>query len=153
LALQTGSLTEGITCVAEVLRIEKVLLGEDHRDVAITLFKLSETFNTDQDRALLCFKEALKVERKVMLEKDPLAVARTLQEIGNIHLCQGNNTEEMMNVFVEAARIYQSSPISPDNVIDGNHLYATDLSCPREAPAACYYFGAFPIKFQQLPLV
>ena len=70
-----------------------------------------------------------------MLEKDPLTVARTLQEIGNIHLFQGN-TEEMMNVFVEAARIYQSSSISPDNVVVENQLYAIDLSCPRAAPAA-----------------
>jgi tetratricopeptide (TPR) repeat protein len=134
---KTGSLTEAISCLTEVLRIERALLGEDHKDVAITLFKLGETFkkHNDQDRALLYFKEALKVERKVMLEKDPLTVARTLQEIGNIHLFQGN-TEEMMNVFVEAARIYQSSSISPDNVVVENQLYAIDLSCPRAAPAA-----------------
>ena len=134
---KTGSLTDAITCLTEVLRIERVLLGEDHKDVAITLFKLGETFkkHNDQDRALLYFKEALKVERKVMLEKDPLTVARTLQEIGNIQLYKGN-TEEMMNVFVEAARIYQSSSMSPDNVIVESYLYAIDLSCPRAAPAA-----------------
>jgi len=132
-----GTLTEAINCLTEVLRIEKNVLGEDHKDVAITLFKLGETFkkHNDLDRALLFFQDALKVERKVMLENDPITVARTLTEIGNIHLSKGQ-TFPMMEAFSEAARIYQASSMSPNNVFVSKHLYSFDLSCPRGAPAA-----------------
>lgn len=120
-----------------MLRIERVILGEDHKDVAITLFKLGETFkkHNDLERALFYFKEALKVERKVMFKDDPLAVARALQEIGNIYLEIGN-IREMMNAFIQAARIYKKSSLTYGNLIVTNRLYALDLSCPRAAPAA-----------------
>ena len=134
---KTGLLREAITSFTEVLRIERVILGEDHKDVAITLFKLGETFkkHNDLERALFYFKEALKVERKVMFKDDPLAVARALQEIGNIYLEIGN-IREMMNAFIQAARIYKKSSLTYGNLIVTNRLYALDLSCPRAAPAA-----------------
>lgn len=134
---KTGSLTEAISCLTEVLSIEQRVLGKFHKDVAITLYKLGDTFkkHNDLDRALFYFKEALDVERKVMMTVEPLTIARTLQEIGNIHLCRGN-TAAMMDAFVEAARIYQESSVSPYDLIVAKHLYALDLSCPRGAPAA-----------------
>lgn len=135
--LKMDSLTEAINCLTEVLRIEKNILGEDHKDVAITLFKLGETFqkHNELDSALRCFKDALNIERKVMLKSDPLTVARTLQEIGNIHLYLGN-THEMMEAFIEAARIYQESSMDLNSVMVSKHLYAIGLSCPKAAAAA-----------------
>jgi tetratricopeptide (TPR) repeat protein len=134
---KTGLLREAISCFTEVLRIERILLGENHKDIAITLFKLGETFkkNNDSEKALSYFKEALKVERMVMLETEPLTVARTLQEIGNINLEIGN-IHEMMNAFIEAARIYEKLSMNFDNLIVTNRLYALALSYPRAAPAA-----------------
>jgi len=132
-----GSLSEAIHCFSEVLKIEKQVLGEEHKDVAITLFKLGETYKKHNhlDKALVYFKDALSVERKVMQDNDPLTMARTLTEIGNINLAQGS-TVPMMEAFNEAARIYQAHSMSPSNVTVSKHLYAIDLACPRGAPAA-----------------
>ena len=132
-----GSLNEAISCLSEVLRIEKKVLGNEHKDVAITLFKLGETFkrHNDLDRALFYYKDALELERKVVQENDPLTVAKTLTEIGNIYLSRGQ-TALMMEAFNEAARIYQSSSLSPQDVAVSTRLYAIDLVCPRGAPAA-----------------
>ena len=132
-----GSLTEAISCFMEVLRVERSVLGNEHKDVAITLFKLAETYKrgNDLDRALIYYQDALKIERKVMRDNEPLTIARTLTEIGNIHLSRGQRTL-MMEAFNEAARIYQSSSMSPHHVAVARRLYAIDLVCPRGAPAA-----------------
>jgi tetratricopeptide (TPR) repeat protein len=132
-----GSLAEAIKCLLEVLRIEEKVFGSEHKDVAITLFKLGETFKrqNDLERALYYYEKALKVERKLMEDNDLLTVARTLTEIGNIHLSRGQRVE-MMNAFNEAARIYQCCSMSPRDVAVATNLYAIDLVCPRGAPAA-----------------
>jgi hypothetical protein len=63
-------------------------------------------------------------------------MARTLTEIGNIHLANGDIVPMMM-AFNEASRLYRSAGLSPHNiVISGQHTYAIDFSFPEAAPAA-----------------
>ena len=70
-----------------------------------------------------------------MAEEDPITIARTLTEIGNIHLSKGE-TSLMMETFVEAGRIYQSSSLGPDNVIVEGHQYPFEVVFPKTASAA-----------------
>jgi tetratricopeptide (TPR) repeat protein len=132
-----GSYREAIKCYNESLRIEKIVLGEDHKDVSMTLYKLGEAnrANGDADQALICFEQALSIERITLEKEDPAVVARTLNEIGNIHLAKGN-VIPMMKAFVEAARIFRAAGLSLQSVSVDGQLYRFSLSCPTVAPAA-----------------
>ena len=132
-----GSYEEAIKGFTEALEIEKHVLGENHKDVAITLYKLGDTYKRHDDltQALNFFNQALAIERLTMAIEDPLAIARTLTEIGNILLTQ-SNTGEAMQAFVEAARIYQSSSLSTNSVNVHGHQYGLDATFADTAPAA-----------------
>ena len=134
---QTGAYAEAIDCYKETLRVEKLVLGDEHRDVAMTLFKLGEVYKAegDEENALQSFQSALAIERKTVGESDPATIARTLNEIGNIHLSRGD-VIPMMEAFNEASRIYRSAGLSAHNVNVSGQLYAFDISCPEAAPAA-----------------
>ena len=117
--------------------MEKVVLGDEHRDVAMTLYKLGEVYKAegDEENALQSFQSALDIERKALGESDPATIARTLNEIGNIHLSRGD-VIPMMEAFNEASRIFRSAGLSAHNVNISGQLYAFDISCPEAAPAA-----------------
>jgi tetratricopeptide (TPR) repeat protein len=134
---QRGTYAEAIDCYKETLRVEKLVLGDEHRDVAMTLFKLGEAYKAEGDdqNALQSFQSALEIERKTLGESDPATIARTLNEIGNIHLTRGD-VIPMMEAFNEASRIYRSAGLSANNVTVSGQLYAFDISCPEAAPAA-----------------
>jgi tetratricopeptide (TPR) repeat protein len=148
---QRGDYEKSIEFYTETLRIEKVVLGEKHKDVCMTLFKLGEV-NKHAGKtaeALQCFQESLEIERSLSnnpsrvvgrrphsSSPDPAAMARTLTEIGNIHLANGD-VVPMMDAFNEASRLYRSAGLSPHNiVVSGQHAYAIDFSFPEAAPAA-----------------
>jgi tetratricopeptide (TPR) repeat protein len=148
---QRGDYEKSIEFYTETLRIEKVVLGENHKDVCMTLFKLGEV-NKHAGKtveALQCFQESLEIERSLSnnpsrvvgtrphsSSPDPAAMARTLTEIGNIHLANGD-VVPMMDAFNEASRLYRSAGLSPHNiVVSGQHAYAIDFSFPEAAPAA-----------------
>lgn len=146
-----GDYEKSIEYYTETLRIEKIVLGERHKDVCMTLFKLGEVNKNagKSAEALQCFQESLEIERSLSNNPsrvigrrnhsngpDPAAMARTLTEIGNIHLANGD-VVPMMDAFNEASRLYRSAGLSPQNiVISGQHAYATDFSFPEAAPAA-----------------
>lgn len=147
---QCGSYEEAIASYSETLRIERLVLGENHRDISMTLFKLGEVHKVagDLEEALRYFKDSLAVERNLSTtsssstdimsteeEPDHAAMARALNEIGNIHLALGN-VVEMMEAFNEASRLYRAAGLSPHNVVVSEHLYALEISCPEAAPAA-----------------
>jgi tetratricopeptide (TPR) repeat protein len=148
---QRGDYDQSIEFYTETLRIEKVVLGERHKDVCMTLFKLGEVNKAagKTAEALHHFQESLEIERNLSNNPsqvvgrrnnsngpDPAAMARTLTEIGNIHLALGN-VVPMMDAFNEASRLYRSAGLSPHNiVISGQHAYAIDFSFPEAAPAA-----------------
>jgi tetratricopeptide (TPR) repeat protein len=145
---QRGCYEQAIEFFEETLRVEKIVLGENHRDVSMTMFKLGEVYKSagDLKAALRCFKESLEVERSLtentaslvgrrQQPSDPAAMARTLTEIGNIHLAHGD-TADMMNAFNEASRLYRMAGLSPNNVVVSGHLFALELSCGCHAPAA-----------------
>jgi tetratricopeptide (TPR) repeat protein len=147
---QQGDYEKSIEYYTETLRIEKVVLGKHHKDVCMTLFKLGEVNKAagNSDEALRCFQDSLDIERGLTTNAsqsvarryqsgpDPATMARTLCEIGNIHLAEGN-VAEMMDAFNEASRLYRSAGLSPHNiVISGQHAYAIDFSFPEAAPAA-----------------
>ena len=148
---QCGSYDEAIESYSETLRIERLVLGENHRDISMTLFKLGEVHKVagDLEEALKYFKNSLEVERSLSSSSsladnmsteeeacpDYAAMARALNEIGNIHLALGN-VVEMMEAFNEASRLYRTAGLSPHNVVVSEHLYALEISCPEAAPAA-----------------
>lgn len=149
---QCGSYEEAIESYSETLRIERLVLGETHRDIAMTLFKLGEVHKVagDLEEALKYFENSLAVERSLSSspssstdtmsseeEQSPdyAAMARALNEIGNIHLALGN-VVEMMEAFNEASRLYRTAGLSSHNVVVSEHLYALEISCPEAAPAA-----------------
>ena len=132
-----GNYKEAIACYRETLRVEKLVLGENHRDVSMTLYKLGEVFkaNGELDRGLQCFQGALRIERNTVGHDDPATLARTLNEIGNIHLARGD-AAPMMDAFNEAARIFLRAGLSPQSVAVSGQLYAFSVACPSAAPAA-----------------
>ncbi|KAL3802750.1 hypothetical protein ACHAWO_010098 [Cyclotella atomus] len=148
---QRGDYEKSIEFYTETLRIEKVVLGEKHKDVCMTLFKLGEANKNagKSAEALQCFQKSLEIERGLSnnpspvvgrrhqsSSPDPAAMARTLTEIGNIHLANGD-VVPMMDAFNEASRLYRSAGLSPHNiVVSGQHAYAIDFSFPEAAPAA-----------------
>jgi len=156
---QRGCYEEAIESYSETLRIEKLVLGETHRDVSMTLFKLGEVNKAagDFDEALKCFQNSLAVERSLSSsandasvppaavdasqrhqhqpDPDHAAMARALNEIGNIHLSRGD-VVPMMAAFNEASRMYRAAGLNPSNVAVSGHLYALEVSCPGAAPAA-----------------
>jgi hypothetical protein len=87
------------------------------------------------NQALDSFQQALTIERESVEKEDPAAVARTLNEIGNIHLARGD-VVPMMEAFEEAARIFRSAGLSPQSVSVSGQLYHFGISCPSAAPAA-----------------
>jgi len=118
----------------------------------------------DLEEALKCFKDSLAVERSLSSSSsspaisanvnrtaadaghryqqqatsggsDPAAMARALNEIGNLHLARGD-VVPMMQAFNEASRLYRTAGLSPNNVIVSGALYALEVSCPAAAPAA-----------------
>ena len=103
----------------------------------MTMYKLGEAYKAhgNMDKALESFKNALQIERGTIGSEDPATVARTLNEIGNIHLVRGD-VIPMMEAFNEAARIFRRSGLSPNSVMVSGQLYAFDISCPSAAPAA-----------------
>ena len=149
---QCGSYEEAIESYSETLRVERLVLGETHRDIAMTLFKLGEVHKVagDLEEALKYFENSLAVERSLSSspssstdtmsseeEQSPdyAAMARALNEIGNIHLAL-ENVVEMMEAFNEASRLYRTAGLSSHNVVVSEHLYALEISCPEAAPAA-----------------
>ena len=132
-----GSYKEAIECYRETLRVEKLVLGATHRDVSMTMYKLGEAYkaNAQLDKALSSFEGALSIERNTIGQEDPATVARTLNEIGNIHLARGD-VIPMMEAFNEAARIFRRAGLSPQSVAVSGQLYAFGISCPSAAPAA-----------------
>ena len=103
----------------------------------MTLFKLGEAYKAqnDLDRALGYFQEALSIERKAAEGGDVGTIAKMLNEIGNIHLAQGN-VIPMMEALNEASRIYRNAGLSPSSLTVDGQLYNFDIPCPNAAPAA-----------------
>jgi|EP00956_Cyclotella_meneghiniana_P042567 tetratricopeptide (TPR) repeat protein len=148
---QQGDYDKSIHFFTETLRTERITLGERHKDVCMTLFKLGEVNKAAGKlaEALQCFQESLEIERGLASNSSPLvrrrhhshgpdiaAMARTLTEIGNIHLTN-NDVVPMMDAFNEASRLYRIAGLSPQNiVISGQHAYAIEFSFPEAAPAA-----------------
>lgn len=132
-----GNLMDAIDCFKETLRIEKAVLGGAHKDVSMTLIKLGEIYNAngDLDGALSSFKDALVVERNMLGQQNPEAIARIMNEIGNIYLDRGD-VVPMMEAFGEASRIFLQAGFSPENVAVSRDLYHFRITCPNAAPAA-----------------
>mmetsp|Transcript_65852 Transcript_65852/g.73474 ORF Transcript_65852/g.73474 Transcript_65852/m.73474 type:complete len:221 (-) Transcript_65852:2929-3591(-) len=132
-----GDLAEAVDCFTETLGIEKNVLGEDHKDVSITMFKLGEVFKAkgDLNQALINFQGALAIECNTLEQEDPAAIARTLNEIGNIHLTRGD-VVPMMEAFQEASRIFLQAGLTTTSVAVSGELYHFGITCPNAAPAA-----------------
>jgi tetratricopeptide (TPR) repeat protein len=133
-----GDYEEAIECFCETLRVEKLVLGDDHRDVSMTMYKLGEAYKAHGDliKALESFQTALSIEKETIGLEDPATIARTWNEIGNIHLLRGDIVP-MMEALSEAARIFRRTGLSQSSLaVAHQQLYAFDISCPSAAPAA-----------------
>ena len=67
--------------------------------------------------------------------RDHQTCARTLNEMGNIHLQLGN-IDEVMNCYSEALRIYDDTGDDRELVIYGQALWQFELVQPAAAPMA-----------------
>lgn len=71
----------------ECVRIRKNLHGDDHMDVAKSLYSLGyiyETFRKDHRRALRCFEESLRIRVNLTEDKDE-ETARCYLHLGSVH--------------------------------------------------------------------
>lgn len=145
---QCGRYEAAIESYAHTLCIEKEVLGERCLDVAMTLLKLGESQKAagNLDYALRNFEESVSIlrglfdtgiERGRLSSQDFVALlARTLNEIGNIHHALGD-TASMMEVLNEASRLYRRAGLNSNNVaVDGGQLHILDFRFPEGAPAA-----------------
>ena len=111
----------------ETLRTERITSGERHKDVCMTLFKLGEVNKAAGKlaEALQCFQESLEIERGLASNSSPLVRRR--------HNSQGSNIAAMARTLTEIGNIH----LTPQNiVISGQHAYAIEFSFPEAAPAA-----------------
>ncbi len=143
---QRGRHEAAILNFSETLRIEKAVLGERHRDIAMTLFKLGEAHKaaSNLDAALKSFEESVSIlrspsdvtERAMPSRTDQASIARTLNEIGNIHRSRGD-IASMMEALNEASRLYRQAGLNTNNVVLNDvHICVMDFSLPTGAPAA-----------------
>jgi len=141
-----GRIEAAILNYSETLRIEKAVLGERHRDVAMTLFKLGEAHKaaSNLDAALKSFEESVSIlrgqadvtDRATPSRSDQASIARTLNEIGNIHRSRGD-IASMMEALNEASRLYSQAGLNPNNVVLNDEQFCVmDFSLPEGAPAA-----------------
>lgn len=102
-----------MVCYAETLRVERSTLGNDHRDLVVTLQHIGQVFRQrgELDTALEYFAEVLRIERSHTGD-NTMIVARLLNKMGNIYLQKADVTN-MMKCFAEATRIFESLPGSP----------------------------------------
>jgi tetratricopeptide (TPR) repeat protein len=85
--------------------------------------------------AIQNFQEALSIEKECFGNDHPTC-ARTLNEIGNIHLQLGN-IEAVMECYEEALRIYRKAGVSDEHlVIYGRRLWRFEVVQPAAAGAA-----------------
>ncbi len=143
---QRGRHEAAILNYSETLRIEKAVLGERHRDIAMTLFKLGEAQKSasNLDAALQSFEESVSIlrspsdvtERAMPSRADQASIARTLNEIGNIHRSRGD-IASMMEALNEASRLYRQAGLNTNNVVlNDEQIYVIDFSLPTGAAAA-----------------
>ena len=84
---EAGQYNDSLDCYEEALRIRREQLGADHVDVAQILNNIGSVFarNGEYHRALLPWKDALKMYKKLGLGDDHPKVACTL---GNIEISE-----------------------------------------------------------------
>uniref|UniRef100_A0A7R9WPL8 Kinesin light chain n=1 Tax=Craspedostauros australis TaxID=1486917 RepID=A0A7R9WPL8_9STRA len=133
-----GRYDDAINCYRETLRIEKAVLGENHKDVSMTMYKLGEVYQLKEDlsEALQYFEAALEIERSTIGRDDPAVMARTLNEIGNIHMSRGE-VGKMMEAFSDSARLFEKAGQSiAESIAVPDKLYAFENTCPLASAAA-----------------
>merc|ERR1712151_496790 len=108
-----------------------------HKDVIVTMQRIARSHEQrgELDNALKYFTESLELQQK-MVEVDNIAIARTLNHIGNIYL-QSGQIYEMINAFSEAVRkLRVEGKDETQLAISGLNLYLISKQCPSCASVA-----------------
>jgi tetratricopeptide (TPR) repeat protein len=134
-----GNYTDAIANYLEALRIQELVWGSEDSCIFMTLYTLGDVYKDsgNLDKALEYFEKALKNQKARLLNADPVQMADTLNEIGNIHLAFGNLVA-MMEAFNDAKRIYRNAGLNPDSQIVSESTIRNgfEITCMGSAPAA-----------------
>ena len=135
--LETGDDDEAMHYYRETLRVERIALGENHRDLVLTMQHVGQVHQQrgELDDALKYFMEALQIQQ-VDSAKDPVAMAQTLNLIGNIYLQRGD-AADTVSVFAEALRHLRVGGKDFDDLnISGFNFYGLSKMHPECPPVA-----------------
>ena len=138
--LERGDEEEAMKCYKETLRVERAALGPDHSDVILTLQYTAQVHQQrgELDEALGCYSEVMRIQQRNNngANNDP-AMARTLNNVANIYL-QNGNTAQVVATMSEASRMMIRAGRSVDEELrlSGFHLYGFAILHPEAAASA-----------------
>ena len=98
-----GNYDKAVEYCLKALEIDKILLGTEHRDIAISYNHLGYLYEHkgDYDNALLYYLKALEIRKKVLGVKHP-NTAWSYYSIGNVYYYMGDS-DKALDYFIKAA--------------------------------------------------
>ena len=117
LCIQCHDSDEAERSFRECVRIRRKVYGDDHMDVAQSLFSLGRVYETsrkDHTLALRCYEESLRIH-KTTQDDDDLDTARIYLHLGNVHSYLHNDAKAAF-CFTQATAIC-SQHGDPDNEV------------------------------------
>ena len=132
---------EAMCYYRETLRVERKALGNNHRDVILTLLHYGQVLQGrgELKQALAYYREALEAQSCVGATTsipDYATSARILNHMGNIFLQRGQ-AKEMVEALSKSLRQFKLAGRDVDElVISGFNFYALAKCHPEAPPAA-----------------
>ena len=115
--LELGNEDEAVHYYQQTLHVERQALGDGHQDVLITMQHIASVHQQrgELEEALMYLKKSLDLQledyrqQQQQQQKKPcndtsINLARTLNQVGNLHLQKGD-TKLMMDAYVQATRV------------------------------------------------
>ena len=132
---------EAMCYYRETLRVERKALGNNHRDVILTLLHYGQVLQGrgEHQQALKYYREALAAQSRVGVKTgipDYATSARILNHMGNIYLQRGE-AKEMVEALSNALRQFKLAGRNEEElVVSGFNFYALAKCHPEAPPAA-----------------
>ena len=124
----------------ETLRVEKTALGENHRDVILTLLHCGQVLQGrgELKEALEYYHQALDAQARGSTEKncDHATAARILNHMGNIFLQRGQTKEMVESLSNSLRQLQLAGKKENELVVSGFNFYALAKRHPEAPPAA-----------------
>ena len=125
----------------ETLRVERKALGDNHRDVILTLLHCGQVLQGrgELKEALEYYRQALNAQtcgEATATKIDHATAARILNHMGNIFLQRGQTKEMVESLSSSLRRLKMAGKKENELVVSGFNFYALAKRHPEAPPAA-----------------